>query len=48
MTTRRGFVSGMAAAGFGSTAMFRENAVGSLFKAHVIAGDRPAVDVADT
>jgi selenocysteine lyase/cysteine desulfurase len=46
MTTRRSFVSGLAAAGFGGTAMFRENAIGSLFKANVIAGDRSAEDVA--
>lgn len=47
MTTRRSFVSGMAAAGLGSTAMFRESAIGSLFRANVIAGDRPPESVAD-
>ena len=47
MTTRRGFVSGMAAAGFGSTAMFRESAIGSLFRANVIAGVRSPADVAE-
>jgi len=47
MTTRRSFVSGMAAAGLGTTAMFRENAIGSLFKANLIAGDRLPADVAE-
>ncbi|HEX2723889.1 MAG TPA: aminotransferase class V-fold PLP-dependent enzyme [Gemmatimonadaceae bacterium] len=46
MTTRRTFLSGMAGAGFGATAMFRENAISSLFKANLIAGDRSAADVA--
>jgi selenocysteine lyase/cysteine desulfurase len=46
MTTRRSFVSGLAAAGFG-TAMFRENAIGSLFRANVIAGDRTPESLAD-
>ena len=36
----------MAAAGFGSAAVFRENAIGSLFRANVIAGDRPPAFVA--
>ena len=36
----------MASAGFGA-AMFRENAIGSLFRANMIAGDRPPRDVAD-
>ncbi|HXV17867.1 MAG TPA: aminotransferase class V-fold PLP-dependent enzyme [Gemmatimonadaceae bacterium] len=44
MTTRRSFVSGMAAAGF--AAAFRENAIGNLFRANVIAGDRSPQDVA--
>ncbi len=47
MTTRRSFVSGLAAAGFGTSAMFRENAIGSLFKASVIAGDRSPEAVAE-
>ena len=47
MTTRRSFVSGLAAAGFGGSAMFRENAIGSLFKANVIAGDRAPQEVAE-
>ena len=47
MTTRRSFVSGLAAAGLGTTAMFRENAIGSLFKASMIAGDRSPEEVAE-
>ncbi len=45
MTTRRNFVTGMAAAG--TTAVFRETAISSLFKANVIAGDRPPEQVAE-
>ena len=45
MTTRRSFVSGMAAAGF--AAAFRENAIGNLFRANMIAGDRSPQDVAE-
>src|SRR5512141_1070131 len=45
MTTRRSFVSGMTAAGF--AAAFRENAIGNLFSANVIAGDRSPQDVAE-
>ena len=37
----------MAAAGFGAAAMFRPTAIASLFKANVIAGDRPPDDVAE-
>ena len=47
MTTRRSFLSGMTAAGLGTTAIFREHAIASLFRANIIAGDRPAVDVAE-
>jgi selenocysteine lyase/cysteine desulfurase len=47
MTTRRNFVSGMAAAGFGASAMFRPNAIASLFRANVIGGDRSPQDVAE-
>ena len=47
MTTRRSFVSGLAAAGLGTTAMFRENAIGSLFKASLIAGDRSPEEIAE-
>ncbi|MEO5580171.1 MAG: aminotransferase class V-fold PLP-dependent enzyme [Gemmatimonadaceae bacterium] len=47
MTSRRDFLSGMAAAGLGSTAAFRDNAMASLFRANVIAGDRSAESVAE-
>src|SRR5688572_6569282 len=47
MTTRRSFVSGLAVAGLGTTAMFRENAIASLFKASMIAGDRSPEEVAE-
>ena len=47
MTTRRSFLSGMTAAGFGATAMFRDSAIASLFRANLIAGDRPAEEVAE-
>jgi selenocysteine lyase/cysteine desulfurase len=46
MTSRRSFVSGLASAGFGA-AIFRENAVASLFRANLIAGDRTPDDVAE-
>ncbi|HEX6576213.1 MAG TPA: aminotransferase class V-fold PLP-dependent enzyme [Gemmatimonadaceae bacterium] len=45
MTTRRSFVSSMAA--FGGAAMFRETAFRSLFKANAIAGDRSPEEVAE-
>ena len=47
MTTRRGFLSGMAAAGLGGNAIFRESAIASLFRANMIAGDRSAESVAE-
>ena len=47
MTTRRNFLSGMAFAGFGGRAIFRESAIGTVFRANVIAGDRPADSLAD-
>ena len=47
MTTRRTFLSGMTAAGFGATAMFRGNAITALFRANLIAGDRSPDDVAE-
>jgi len=47
MTSRRSFVSGMAAAGFGATAMFRTSAIGSLFRANAIAGERSPEEVAE-
>jgi selenocysteine lyase/cysteine desulfurase len=46
VTTRRSFVSGLAAAGVGA-ATFRENAIASLFRANMIAGDRTPEEVAD-
>src|SRR5687768_7588969 len=45
MTTRRHFVTGMAAAG--TTAVFRETAISSLFKANMIAGDRTPAEIAE-
>ncbi|HEU4880438.1 MAG TPA: aminotransferase class V-fold PLP-dependent enzyme [Gemmatimonadaceae bacterium] len=47
MTSRRSFVSGMAAAGLGSTAMFRTTAIGSMFRANVIAGERSPAELAE-
>lgn len=47
MTSRRSFVSGMAAAGLGSTAMFRKTAIGSMFRANVIAGERSPAELAE-
>jgi len=47
MTTRREFLSGLAAAGLGTQPIFREHAILSLFRANAIAGDRPAHAVAD-
>ncbi len=46
MTTRRDFLSSMAAAGFAAQPVFRERAMTSLFKASAIAGDREAAAVA--
>src|SRR6478672_1704671 len=47
MTTRRNFLSGMAFAGLGGRAMFRESAIGTVFRANLVAGDRPAASLAD-
>src|SRR4030088_2409798 len=47
MTTRREFLSGMAAAGFAAQPVFRERAIQSLFRANAIAGDRPPQAIAD-
>src|SRR5207244_13357999 len=47
MTTRREFLSGLAAAGLSAQPIFRESAIRSLFHANVIAGDRTAAAVAD-
>lgn len=47
MTTRRDFLSSMAAAGLAAQPVFRERAMMSLFKANAIAGDRDAAIVAE-
>src|SRR4051812_5481954 len=47
MTSRREFLSGLAAVGLGARPMFREHAIRSLFHANTIAGDRPAEALAD-
>lgn len=47
MTTRRDFLSGMASAGLATTAVFRTNAIGSLFRANVVAGDKRPEELAD-
>jgi selenocysteine lyase/cysteine desulfurase len=47
MTTRRNFLSGLAVAGLGGKAIFRENAIGSMLRANLIASDRPADSMAD-
>ncbi|HVF38997.1 MAG TPA: aminotransferase class V-fold PLP-dependent enzyme [Gemmatimonadaceae bacterium] len=47
MTSRRDFISGMAAATAGGTAVFRESAIATLFRANVIAGDRSPDEVAE-
>src|SRR5205085_323208 len=47
MTTRREFLSGLAAAGISAQPIFRESAIKSLFRANVIAGDRPPSAIAD-
>ena len=47
MTTRREFLSSMAAAGLAAQPVFHERAMKSLFRANAIAGDRPPQAVAD-
>ena len=47
MTTRRDFLSSMAAAGLAAQPVFRERAMMSLFKANAIAGNRDAAGVAE-
>jgi len=47
MTTRRDFLSGMAGAGLATTTVFRTNAIGSLFRANVVAGDKRPEELAD-
>ncbi|HWL39368.1 MAG TPA: aminotransferase class V-fold PLP-dependent enzyme [Gemmatimonadaceae bacterium] len=46
MTTRRDFLSGLAAAGFAAQPAFRERAMTSLLTASSIAGNRAAADIA--
>jgi isopenicillin-N epimerase len=46
MTTRRDFLSSIAAAGLSAQPVFRERAIQSLFKANAIAGNRAPLDVA--
>src|SRR3954447_2883637 len=47
MTTRREFLSGLAAAGLAAQPVFREHAIRSLFRANGIAGDRSPASLAD-
>jgi isopenicillin-N epimerase len=47
VTSRREFLSGLAAAGLAAQPVFREHAIRSLFRANVIAGDRPPQAIAD-
>jgi len=47
MTTRREFLSGMAAAGFAAAPIFRDHAIRSLLRANAIAGDRAPALLAD-
>lgn len=47
MTSRRDFLSGMASAALTTTAAFRSNAMGALFRANAIAGNRSPDEVAD-
>jgi Selenocysteine lyase len=47
MTTRRHFLSSMAAAGFAAQPVFRERAIRTLFRANEIGGDRAPAAVAD-
>jgi selenocysteine lyase/cysteine desulfurase len=47
MTSRRDFLSGMSSAAFATTAMFRSNAIATLFRANIIAGDKTPDQLAD-
>jgi len=47
MTSRRDFLQGMASFSLASTTVFRETAIGSLFRANAIAGDRRPDELAD-
>ena len=47
MTSRRDFLHGLASAGLAATPVFRETAIGALFRANAIAGDRTPDQLAD-
>ncbi|MEO7367569.1 MAG: aminotransferase class V-fold PLP-dependent enzyme, partial [Gemmatimonadaceae bacterium] len=47
MTTRRNFLSGIAVAGLSGRAIFRENAIGALTRANLIAGNQTPQSLAD-
>src|SRR3982751_1059756 len=47
MTSRREFLSGLAAVGLGTQPMFRKHAIRSLFRANVMVGGRTATDAAE-
>ncbi|MEO7501380.1 MAG: aminotransferase class V-fold PLP-dependent enzyme [Gemmatimonadaceae bacterium] len=47
MTSRRDFLHGLASAGLAATPVFRETAIGALFRANAIAGDRTPDELAD-
>ncbi|HYN82381.1 MAG TPA: aminotransferase class V-fold PLP-dependent enzyme [Gemmatimonadaceae bacterium] len=47
MTSRRDFLHGMASAGLAATPVFRETAIGALFRANAVAGDRTPDELAD-
>jgi isopenicillin-N epimerase len=47
MTTRRDFLQGMASFSLASTTVFRETAIGSLFRANAVAGSRRPDELAD-
>jgi selenocysteine lyase/cysteine desulfurase len=47
MTSRRDFLSGMSSAAFATTAMFRSNAIATLFRANLIAGDKTPGQLAE-
>lgn len=47
MTSRRDFLSGLAAAGFAYTPIFREHAMSVVLRANVIAGNKAATALAD-
>ena len=47
MTSRRDFLQGMASFSLASTTVFRETAIGSLFRANAVAGNRQPHELAD-